>query len=349
MIPPTFTGLEGLLDLGRRDGVDIRTTLLRVLTDQYVQHPAHSPEEESHYTELALRLLDEADVPTRATVAARLALHPSAPREVIQRLARDVIEVAGQILRQSPCLTANDLEAIVRVCGPEHAESVAARSRPLAASEGAAKTAAEKSVVEKTTPAKADATELCELFFAAGGPERRLILMNLEYAASIPSTLTAALQRADVWRLETAALQHRTGAVMQELQSALGVSSRMAQRIVDDDQGEPIVVAAKAMMLPADVLQRVLLFLNPRVGRSIDRVYDLAGLYGEITVDAASRLIAIWRDAEPAERKTPRHEPSEWRNAAENARRALSEISPRPATQRDTLMVGERAAKMNQR
>ena len=38
-------------------GVDIRPTLLRVLTDHYLHRRIHSPDEERHYTELALRLL----------------------------------------------------------------------------------------------------------------------------------------------------------------------------------------------------------------------------------------------------------------------------------------------------
>ncbi len=53
-----FPKLEGLDSLARRDGVDIRPTLVRVLTDLYVQKPAHTAEEERHYTELVLRLIN---------------------------------------------------------------------------------------------------------------------------------------------------------------------------------------------------------------------------------------------------------------------------------------------------
>ena len=74
---------------------------------------------------------------------------------------------------------------------------------------------------------------------------------------------------------------------MRELERALGISYQQARRIVEDEMGEPIVVAAKAMSLPADVLQRILLFMNPRVGQSVDRVYELAALYNEISVEAA--------------------------------------------------------------
>ena len=45
-----FPKLEGLDSLARRDGVDIRPTLVRVLTDLYVQKPTHTSEEERHYT-----------------------------------------------------------------------------------------------------------------------------------------------------------------------------------------------------------------------------------------------------------------------------------------------------------
>ena len=60
--PPTFASLEGLLDHGRRDGFDIRPTLLRVLTDLYLQKAAHPLEDERYYTELTLRLIGSAAI-----------------------------------------------------------------------------------------------------------------------------------------------------------------------------------------------------------------------------------------------------------------------------------------------
>jgi hypothetical protein len=44
--PLLFPGFDGLMTLSRREGVDIRPTLLRVLTDLYVQTSAHSDDEE---------------------------------------------------------------------------------------------------------------------------------------------------------------------------------------------------------------------------------------------------------------------------------------------------------------
>src|SRR6266536_1028267 len=177
----TSVGLDGLIDLAQRDGVDIRATLLRVLTDLYVQSPAHAPDDERQYTELALRLMDAVDIPARAVLAKRLATYPAAPREIIQRLARDVSEVAEPILKHCSSLTPADLDAIAKECGPGHAATIVKRGEPV-----------------------------------------------------VPAEPPSTLQRADIWRNESAALQHNTGVVVRELERALGVSHRQARRIVED-------------------------------------------------------------------------------------------------------------------
>src|SRR5271163_4821558 len=97
MNSPTLPNLDGLADLGSRGGVDMRPTLIRVLTDLYVQKLTHTPDEERHYTELALRLLDAVDVPTRAAVAGRLSRHLAPPLQVIRHLAADLPEVAAPV------------------------------------------------------------------------------------------------------------------------------------------------------------------------------------------------------------------------------------------------------------
>src|SRR5260370_28398805 len=106
MKTPTLSSLNGLADIGLRSGVDTRPALIRVLTDLYVQKLTHTPDEERHYAELALRLLDGVDVATRATVAARLSKHLSPPPRVIQYLVNDLPAVSaplrGHALLQPP-------------------------------------------------------------------------------------------------------------------------------------------------------------------------------------------------------------------------------------------------------
>jgi hypothetical protein len=326
---PTFASLEGLLDHGQRDGFDIRPTLLRVLTDFYLQKPAHPLDDERYYTELALRLISSTDVPARAAVAERLASYPAAPRAVILRLARDVIDVAGPILRHSPCLTPAYLELITADCGSAHATIIATRLRRQEPQD-----VNPPIEIRKDDRARAQSAELSELFFSAGSAERQHILMNLEYA--YPASPRVMPERANeiVGRLETSALAHNVEAFTREVEFAFGISSRLARQIVCDDLGEPIVVVAKALRAPRAVLERILLFVNPRIGQSVQRVYELATRYDEITTQAAQHLVAIWQTADPREQGSPRQQPISRRPVPEGARPALPLATRRPLDQR---------------
>jgi hypothetical protein len=385
-------GLEGLYDLDRQ-GVDIRPTLLRVLTDQFLRNRVPSPEEVERYTELASRLFGEVDIATRASVSARLAPHAAAPRSIILELARDVLDVSEPVLLHSPVLTPADCEAIIAEGGACYAEILARRHKPAepprtlvtpkalpeAPLAGAPKENAPPavaaprdisappaatappavreppvSVAEASSPdpeidlpaaqamPEADpaageagpaAEELCELFFSADSAERKLILLNLEFAPWPAEAPPSPLLRADIWRIETAALRHNVPAVTRELERALGISYQQSRRMVEDDLGEPIVVAAKAMGLPADVLQRIVLFMNPRVGQSVDRVYELAALFNELSIAAARRLMAIVR---AADRGAPKAQQAKsLLAAAEAARRALPAIATAPMRRPD--------------
>jgi uncharacterized protein (DUF2336 family) len=243
---PANPPLDGLLDLACRDGVDIRPTLLRVLTDLYVQKRAHSEEEEAQYVELAHRLIEAVDAPTRAVVALRLSRYTGAPAAILNRLAQ---------FSEQP-----DADA------------------PAAA---AAKTPAEP--------------DLVETFFAANASERRLILTNLDMVAQDAPRRPLPASSEVVRRLENAALSRNPGEFGRILERALSIRRGLAERVTRDHSGEPIVVAAKALGMKVDVLQRIVLFLNPTVGQSIERVYDLVQLYEDITPAAADRMIAIWR------------------------------------------------------
>src|SRR5262249_2919715 len=160
--PAAFAGLEDLLDPGHGSGIDMRPTLLRVLTDLYLQRPTHALEDERYYTELALRLLEAADVAQRAMPAAPLAPYPSAPRPVIDRPARGVTEGAGTIRERSACLTAVDLGAIAAEYGGAHAERIARRPPPPAPPAPAG---------GPTDTAETAASELSDLFYAADAEE----------------------------------------------------------------------------------------------------------------------------------------------------------------------------------
>lgn len=282
----SLSGLDRLTRLGFRDGVDMRPTLLRVLTDLYVQKPAHTPDEELHYTELALRLLDAVDIATRRAVAESLAQYSCPPLPVIERLARDLPGVASA---QS--------QANRQKRGP-----VAESHRPI-----------DSGV----------ATELNELFFAANAHERKLILLNLEIIAPLAAgSLNLPRDAVIGERLEAAALSRNRETFVQHLAQALQISRAQARRLADDELGETIVTAAKALDIRRDVLCRILLFVNVAIGHSVERVHALASLFDELPVPAAEHMVAIWQALPNAARPVERHQPLFWDDDARSRARA---------------------------
>jgi len=278
----SLSSLEGLTDIGLRGGVDMRPTLLRVLTDLYVQKLRHTPDEERHYTELALRLLDSVDVPTRAAVAARLTHHLSPPSQVMQRLAADLPEVAAAPRPDRLPRTRGAIAAAA------HDPSTATRAETLP--DQAVRIAAPAGIGSDV------ADELNELFFAANANERRLILLNLDIVASLPAGRSVVARDPTIGRkLEAAALARKREEFVRELARSLLISREQAQRIAGDELGEPIVVAAKALSIPRELLYRILLFVNTAVGHSVERVHALAELYDEIGAQAAQDLVAVWQ------------------------------------------------------
>jgi len=276
---PVSDPLDSLVDLACRDGVEIRPTLLRVLTDLYVQKPIHSLEEETQFVALALGLIDAVDPQTRAAVATTLAAYPAAPDLILRRLAN-----AG-------------------------------------------------------TPApKAEAArpDLAELFFSAAPEERRLILIGLDATADEVAGRTMPAESALLRRLENAALKRNPGEFSRVLEHALGISRELAERITRDVSGEPVVVAAKALGIPAEVLQRMLLFINAGAGQSAQRFYELARLFDELKPAAAERMLAIWRKGTALDARRPStqatHAPVYWNDERPKARRASPFASEKAGT-----------------
>jgi hypothetical protein len=321
MKTPTLSSLNGLADIGLRSGVDMRPTLIRVLTDLYVQKLTHTADEERHYTELALRLLDGVDVATRATVAARLSKHLSPPPRVIQYLVNDLPEIAaplrGHALLQppaqpaapAPTATAPAVENTAPIEPPQQEEPV--EHEPATDLRG---------TMDSTV-----AGELNDIFFAADQHARRLIVLNLHVVAPLsPGQVVVLRDPAIGQRLEAAALGNHREDLVKQFAEALRIPREQARRIVRDDHGETIVVAVKALDIPRDVVYRLLLFVNPVVGHSVERVHALATLYDEMTAQAAEGMVAIWQALRSETRATAKHQPLLWNDERSRARPAVA-------------------------
>jgi hypothetical protein len=68
-----------------------------------------------------------------------------------------------------------------------------------------------------------------------------------------------------------------------------------------------LVVAAKSLGIQAEVFQRILLFLNPVIGQSAHRLYELSRLFDELDPAAAERMLSIWRSTVRAIRSMHRY------------------------------------------
>jgi hypothetical protein len=274
-----------LKGLAAHPGADMTARLLLALTALYADKRDHGVEEQQHYGELALRLIDRVDATTRATVADMLRDHGQVPAEIRARLG---------------------LPQAARV--DDHGAVGEPGAQPPA-------TTLDATTAVDPSPAASEPATLGEAFFAASPAERRrlLALLPADPDADLAGMPTTPEDAQHLYAgLDAAALQGRIGEFIREFERCLAVPRTLCERIVNDGSGEPMVIAAKAAHMPVAVLQRLLLLVNPAVGHSVQRVFDLTDLYHDVDRGAAIRLLALWRaeaKPKPARPQAPEHQP----------------------------------------
>jgi hypothetical protein len=302
---PLFPGFDGLMTLSRREGVDIRPTLLRVLTDLYVQANAHSGEEERQFVELTSRLIEQVDDATRAAVRARLAIYPLTPAEVQSKLG----------------LKPSSPDAQMPVA-PEIPASPSAPPPAKTLSEAQLRMASNLSMQPK------DAAEINDLFSRANASERALILHNLKGTPLKASVrIPSARAKRAIEILEMAAFAADVENFTLELGEALILPARVAAEVVNDPGGEPLACAMKALDMPSAVFQRVLLFLKPEFGSSVNTVYRLSRLYDRLSERSALIMLAAWRGSTMVVTRA-KYRPSLYDDERNRARAAPAQARP---------------------
>jgi uncharacterized protein DUF2336 len=306
--PPMFPGFDGLMTLSRREGVDIRPTLLRVLTDLYVQANSHTDDEERQFVELTSRLIDQVDDATRAAVRARLAIYPRTPLAIMQQLA----------LKPSDSVQRLPLTRGLRPAPPSIVP-------PKPPSEAQLRMASTLSMQPN------DASEISAMFFAASATERGAILGNLADTPLKPSARIAPRRAVRaIETLEMAAFAVDAENFTLELGDALMLPLSIAEQVVNDPGGEPLACAAKALGMSGQIFERVLLFLDPAFGSSVTRVYRLSRLYGVLRERTALIMVSAWRGSMMAAARA-KYRPSLYDDEHHRIRSAPPQT--RPATQ----------------
>jgi hypothetical protein len=312
--PPLFPGFDGLLTLSRREGVDIRPTLLRVLTDLYVQAVKHTIDEERQFIELTSRLIDEVDDATRAAVRARLAVYPGTPIETLRKLE----------LRPAHPDQPAPLARAIPSLPPEPTPTRRSADAP-------------PRLAPNLSMQPADAAEISSMFFGANGSERVSILHSL---ADTPLKASPRIPEARAKRaietLEMAAFAADVENFTIELGESLILPARIAAQVVDDPGGEPLACATKALGMPSPVFQRVLLFLKADIGTSVTTVYRLSRLYDDLSERSALVMLAAWRGSMLAAARA-KYRPALYDD--ERTRVRGSSTQPRTAVQPDSGTV----------
>jgi hypothetical protein len=305
-----YPGFDGLMTLSRREGVDIRPTLLRVLTDLYVQARAHSTEEARQFVELTSRLIDQVDDATRAAVRARLAIYPGTPVEIARKLG--LKPVTDDMRMPMPA----------EIPAPTPIES------PLAGTSGTAPNEIERRLASNLSMQPADAAEISDMFFRANAGERALILHNLlETPLRASARVPAPRAKRAIETLEMAAFASDIENFTLEVGEALILPARVAAQIVSDPGGEPLACAAKALEMPSAAFQRVLMFLNPEFGCSVNNVYRLSRLYDHLSERSALIMLAAWRGSTLAVTRA-KYRPTLYDDERHRARSAPGQTRP---------------------
>jgi hypothetical protein len=262
------------------------------------------------------------------------------------------------VLRQSPCLTSEDLLAISVERGGRHAQTIAARGRSDATVTEMVDDPDPEVQARPTDPGLSNQTAaggattnvgasferlpLGERFLRANVDERRAILADLVKVSDVDTIPFPSAPADAIARLEAAALDRKPEEFARGLQPLLRLSWQRALEIVEDEHGEPVVIVAKAIGMPADVLLRVLLFLNPAIGESIPRVFDLVEVHYQLTSEAAHTLVSGWRETRLPEKRKARYQPVHWddeagsrRSSADPARRQINNEQAKPLRTKD--------------
>lgn len=145
---------------------------------------------------------------------------------------------------------------------------------------------------------------LAELFWHAASDSREAILKRLSGQTWWPGDyprLDAPLRYADEENLKMAEeglarllLGRRIDDFRTLFRRAMGIAPALAERIMQDDSGEPFAIACRAAGFSMSAYTTLLILYNPAVGQSVKRVFALGTVYETIPQALAWHLLEAW-------------------------------------------------------
>jgi uncharacterized protein (DUF2336 family) len=276
----------------------MRPVLLCVITDLFLLHPRHRPEEIHLYEEMAGKLVPDADEASLAIVARKLAEAADAPASVMKLVRERGGAAAREMLRVDPRIEWRELGQIAASGAADHAAAIAGRrdldreltkilsQRPerdiaLALSANALAPLALGDLRRLISRGRCDADlaralldrgdltlDCLPLYLAANATERaRLIkLARCASLARVSRPDSAPLDGQLCLRLETSAARHRACFAL-TLAETLDCDADCGRRLVEDESGDALTLACIALGLPGEICARIFRAAFPNLSR----------------------------------------------------------------------------------
>lgn len=327
--------VSGLDRLATEYGVDVRSTVLRVATDLFCQARTRTPAEITRFCDLALPLIDCADVRTREIVAGKLARVTDTPAAVSNRLRADpdaaVRAAAGGQIRsvERPARHPEiesvtdalarihrgglDQSAAMRMAGhPSSMVAVALVDNPQIALRA-------EILALLADRARDDQMIAQALLRRVDIPPAILAPLYLHAPAEIRARIRIAVERAGVARavpvaasalavLNEAARSGNRLEIADAMGDALGVDRARMRQIFDDPRGDTLALALGAVGLKrAAAITVLLVAAAPEVRQSVELVFASASIHETTPRHIARRIVEAVAGSRT--RTAPRHEP----------------------------------------
>ncbi|MFN3889001.1 MAG: DUF2336 domain-containing protein [Beijerinckiaceae bacterium] len=311
-----------------RERMTARPAVLRALTDLFCLREDPIAEEIERYRELALQIIPDAGPSTRLYVAAKLARHPMAPRDVLEKLAENDPPCATLLLEHARNFP---VEAQVEAArNGDRATAVALASRPdlespvsealVARNDPHVTRALAENPNAKLTPATADAVQderrpdriyapkLKAKATKAAAPELFLNASAEERAGVIAAARRASLGRASapVLRDETllaelldTAIDRKWDRFASALSRKTGLGVETVSRLVRDPGGERLALLLSLVGATQSEAIRILLCCDTPIAHSYPRVRDLSFITTDTPATVAGALVFGMTGARP--------------------------------------------------
>jgi uncharacterized protein (DUF2336 family) len=319
---PTHTRLPFISSLiGRRDA-ESRRVLLRVSTDEFASDSAPTAESIAAFAKEALPLLLDCDPATRLIVARKIGARRETPPVLLNAIlerggdaALFLLERAVTIPREALLAAAsgqapearavaerNDLDDVLVALLASHpsqdvALTLAGNPTAPIYGDGLANLSRRANADEKLAHAllarPAAPLDLAALFLYASSSQRAAMLIAAQRAELAKPSATASRSAIDgaAAKLERHALARQPALFVTTLAHALGCDIALAERIVAEPSGEPLVVALAALGAPEDASMRILL-LGDAVSLDYKRLGALTRLKDALHPAAARRNVS---------------------------------------------------------